>query len=211
VSVDLVAELPARVSLAAALEQARDVLRTLLSLDSEPPELAVSNGWRVENHWVSSGRLLSPRDLANTVIGQRIPRGDGQDGEIVWGGYVTFFVDLAGGRDRALVRVCDFTGLERGTKFSTELGIEMIVSPTRTCVGVVLGTAIAVGAASASGGDFIDMEIHMLDEASWDPGEFIELARLTDGAGDFAARCEQFMRQFPCLDGWPKRRSDREA
>lgn len=51
-SVDLGAELPARVSLAAALEQARDVLRTLLSLDSEPPELAVSNGCRVKNHWV---------------------------------------------------------------------------------------------------------------------------------------------------------------
>lgn len=61
VSVDLAAELPARVSLAAVLERARDVLRALLGLDSEPPELAVIDGWRVENHSrVSSGRLLPP-------------------------------------------------------------------------------------------------------------------------------------------------------
>jgi hypothetical protein len=115
------------------------------------------------------------------------------------------------GNDRALVRVCDFTGMLPGMKSSTEPRIEAIVSPARTCVGVVLATAIALGAASASGGDFIDMEIVMLDEVSWDPAEFTELARLTDGAGDFAARCEQFMRQFPRLNGWPKIRSDREA
>ena len=205
-SVDLVAELPGRVSLAAVLDQARDVLRTLLGLDSEPPALAVSNGWRVENHWVSSGRPLSPQDLANTIIGERIPPGDGE----MAGGSVTFWVDLAGSKDRALVRVCDLTGTP-GTEPSTEPRIEAVVSPARTCVGVVLATAIALGAASASGGNFIDMEIVMLDGVSWDPARFIELAHLTHGAGDLEARCEQFMRQFPRLNGWPKIRSDREA
>jgi hypothetical protein len=76
---------------------------------------------------------------------------------------------------------------------------------------VVLATAIALGAASASGGEFVDMEIVMLDGVAWDPARFIELARLTDGAGDFDARCEQFMRQFPHLNGWPKARSARES
>jgi hypothetical protein len=37
------------------------------------------------------------------------------------------------------------------------------VSSTRTCAGVVLATAIALGAASARGGEFVDVEIVMLD------------------------------------------------
>lgn len=87
--------------------------------------------------------------------------------------------------------------------------IEAVVSPTRTCVGVVLATAVALGAAVAGGGEFVDMEIVMLDGVAWDPDRFIELARLPDGIGDFAARCEQFMRQFPQLGGWPRDRSTR--
>jgi hypothetical protein len=202
VSVDLAAELPARVSLAAVLERARDVLRALLGLHSEPPELAVIDGWRVENHSrVSSGRLLSPQELASTMIGERIPLVDGKTA-----GSVTFEVDLVGGKDRAYVMVIDLAGVQ-----GMEPCIEAVVSPTRTCVGVVLATAIALGAASASGGEFVDVEIVMLDGVAWDPARFIELARLADGAGDFEARCEQFMRQFPGLNGWPKDRSAREA
>jgi hypothetical protein len=73
VSVDLAAELPARGSLAAVPERAQDVLQALLDLHSEPPELAVIDGWRVENHSrVPPGRLLSPRELASTMIGERI-------------------------------------------------------------------------------------------------------------------------------------------
>lgn len=201
-SVDLAAELPARVSLAAVLERARDVLRALLSLDSDPPELAIIDGWRADNNpRVSAGRVLSAQDLASTMIGERIPS---NDGEVA--GSVTFEVGLVGGEDRANVTVMDFAGVQ-----GIEPGIDAFVSPTRTCVGVVLATAIALGAASASGGKFIDMNIVMLDEISWDPARFIELARLTDGGGDFEARCEQFMRQFPRLNGWPKDRSAREA
>ena len=51
----------------------------------------------------------------------------------------------------------------------------------------------------------------MLDRVAWDPARFIEAARLTDGAGDFEARCEQFMWQFPRLNGWPRDRSALEA
>jgi hypothetical protein len=202
VSVDLAAELPARVSLAAVLDRARDTLRALLGPGAEPPELAVIDGWRAKNHEKApSGRLLSAADLANTVIGEPIPPDDGTTA-----GSVTFQVDLAGCQDHAYVMVIDLTGVQ-----GTEPCIEAVVSPTRTCVGVVLATAIALGAASASGGEFIDEEIVMLDGITWDPARFIELARLTDGAGDFEARCEQFLRQFPRLDGWPKDRSARQA
>jgi hypothetical protein len=55
---------------------------------------------------------------------------------------------------------------------------------------VVLATAIALGAASASGGEFIDAEIVVLDGIAWDPARFIELARLTGGAGGFAMATE---------------------
>lgn len=199
-SVDVVAELPAPVSLAAVLERAGDALRALLGVDSELPELAVIDGWRVENHSrVSSGRLLSGEDLTSTMIGERILP---DEGEIA--GSVTFEVDLVGGKDRAYVMVIDWTGVQ-----GAEPRIEAVVSPTRACVGVVLATAVALGAASASGGEFVDMEIMMLDGVAWDPGRFVELARLTDGAGDFEARCEQFMRQFPSLNGWPTDRSAR--
>lgn len=86
-----------RVSLAAVLERARDVLRALLSLDAEPPELAVIDGWRIENRSrVSSGRLLSPRDLVSRMIDERIRPDDGKTVRSV-----TFEVDLVGGEDRA--------------------------------------------------------------------------------------------------------------
>jgi hypothetical protein len=107
VSVDVAAELAVSVSLAAVLERARDALRALLGLDSEPPELAVIDGWRVESHLrAPSGRLLSTRELAGTMIGEQIPPEDGKAA-----GSVTFEVDLVGGKDRAYVMVIDLTGV----------------------------------------------------------------------------------------------------
>lgn len=147
------------------------------------------------------GRLLSARDLASTMIGEPTPAEDGEDA-----GSVRFEVDLVGGDDRACLMVIDLTGVQ-----GTQRRVEATVTPTRTCVGVVLAFAIALGAASASGGEFINVEIVMLDEVTWEPARFIELARLTDFTGDFEARCEQFMRQFPSLNGWLKDRSAREA
>ena len=90
-----------------AAERARDALRALLGLDSEPPELAVIDGWRVESHLrAPSGRLLSTRELAGTMIGEQIPPEDGKAA-----GSVTFEVDLMGGKDRAYVMVIDLTGV----------------------------------------------------------------------------------------------------
>jgi hypothetical protein len=199
VSVDVVAELARPVSLASVLECAADALKALLGMDSAPG-LEVIDGWRIEDHLrVSSGRPLSAEDLAATMIGYRIPPAES---EIA--GSLTFAVDLVGAKDRAYVMVIDLTDV-RGT----DPGIEAAVSPTRTCVGVVLATAVALGAAIASGGKFVDVEIVMLDGVAWDPARFIELAGLPDGVGDFAARCEQFMRQFPQLGGWPRDRSTR--
>jgi hypothetical protein len=45
------------------------------------------------------------------------------------------------------------------------------------------------------------------DEPVNDPERFIELtstrAPVNRGETGFTARCEQFLRQFPRLDGWP--------
>ena len=109
-SVDVAAELPARVSLAAVLDRAGETLRALLGLDSGPPELAVIDGWRVEGHLrVPSGRLLSAEDLASTMIGEPIPPDDGTTT-----GSVVFEVDLVGGMDRAYVMVIDLAGVGAG-------------------------------------------------------------------------------------------------
>ncbi|WP_327287379.1 hypothetical protein [Streptomyces sp. NBC_01198] len=201
-SVDVVAELPSPVSLATVLKGAGDVLRALLGPGAEPPELEIVDGWQVESHLrVASGRPLSAEDRAGTMIGGRIPPGEGEVA-----GSVTFEVGLLGGRDRASVLVVDWPG-----EHDTGPGVEAIVSPTRTCVGVVLATAVALSAAAASGGEFVDLEIMMLDGVAWDPARFVELARLTDAVGGFDARCEQFMRQFTRLDGWPRDRSTGSA
>jgi hypothetical protein len=74
-------------------------------------------------------------------------------------------------------------------------------------VAGVLARPVSLGAAIASGGEFIDDEIIMLDGIRWDPARFIELAGLAAGAGGFAERCERFLRQFPQLEGWPAARS----
>lgn len=196
-SVDVVGVLAKPVSLASVLERTVEALKALLGLDVVP-ELAVIDGWHVKEHLrVSSGQLLDAKSLEAMVIGDRIPAAAGE-----MAGSLTFEVDLVGVKDRAFVMVTDLTVVE-----AVEPCIEAIVSPTRTCVGVVLATAVALGAAIASDGEFVDIEIVMLDGVAWEPAHFIELARLTEGVGDFGERCEQFMRQFPHLEGWPKDRS----
>jgi hypothetical protein len=197
VSVDVIAELARPVSLAAVLESAAGALRALLGMDSAPG-MEVVDGWRTDDHLrASPGRPLSPKDPTTTMIGHRIPSAEGKIA-----GSLTFEVDLVGTKDRAYVMVIDLTDMQGSAR-----RIEAVVSPTRTCAGVVLATGVALGAALASGGEFVDVEIVMLDGVAWDPARFIELARLPDGIGDFPARCEQFMRQFPQLGGWPRDRS----
>ncbi|MFP3964298.1 hypothetical protein SMC26_18405 [Actinomadura fulvescens] len=196
-SVDVVAELPRPVSLASVMGCAAGALTELLGLD-RAPEMTVFEGWRTENDSKAPPRRsLTGEDLEATMIGVRIPPEEGQTA-----GSVEFEIGLAGKEDRAFAMVIDLTGVQ-----GAEPRVEAVVSPTRTCVGVVLATSVALGAATVSGGAFVDIEIAMLDARDWDPGRFIEAARLTGGAGPFEERCERFMRQFAGLGGWPRDRS----
>ncbi|MFC1406981.1 MULTISPECIES: hypothetical protein [Streptacidiphilus] len=162
-SVDVSAELPAPISLSTVVQGTGEVLRALLDLAFEPPPLEVIEGWHVEDHLrVSSGRPMSAEELAASVMGGSSPaRGD--DGK----GSLAFEVRPVGSGDRAYLLVIDLATHPAGAPL-----IKVVVSPTRTCVGVVLATAVALSAASASGGEFVDIEIIMLDAVAWQgPGK----------------------------------------
>jgi hypothetical protein len=199
VSVDVVGVLTRPVSLASVLDCAGAAMRALLGLDAAPGLIVIGGCRGQEDPRMPSGREPSAEGLAGMMIGDRIPAGPNG-----LAGSLAFEVGLVGANDRAYVMVIDLT--EAGGAGAC---VEAVVSPTRTCVGVVLATAVALGAAIASGGEFVDIELMMLDEPVEDPARFIESARLSGGAGDLAERCEQFMRQFPQLGGWPRDRSAR--
>ncbi|MET0134543.1 MAG: methyltransferase domain-containing protein [Kibdelosporangium sp.] len=87
-------------------------------------------------------------------------------------------------------------------------GMVLSVSPSRTCAGVVLATSLALAAALASGGEFIDDEIGMLRPPARDPRTAIARSRLTTPSSDLVAASEVYMRQFPHLRGWPEHEID---
>ena len=84
--------------------------------------------------------------------------------------------------------------------------VEAVFSPYRTCVGVVAATSLALAAARGSGGEFVDIEVGLLEEQPVsDPAEFIAMTRLArSGRDGFEARCEAYLRQFANLRGWPR-------
>jgi hypothetical protein len=196
VSVDVVGVLAKPVSLASVLECAGAAMKALLGLDATP-SLIVIDDRRVQEHARVPRREPGAEGLAGMMIGDRIPAGpNGRAGSLA------FEVGLVGANDRAYVMVIDLTAAGGAGGC-----VEAVVSPSRTCVGVVLATAVALGAAIASGGEFVDIELMMLDEPVEDPARFIKVACLSGGGGDLAERCELFMRQFPHLGGWPRDRS----
>ncbi|MFB4283445.1 hypothetical protein ACBJ59_49645 [Nonomuraea sp. MTCD27] len=87
--------------------------------------------------------------------------------------------------------------------FSTRAAqhIEAIFTPTRTCVGVVSATALALAAESCSGGTFVDDEIMMLQPTAPDAHRVVERTRLTHSGTTFEHCCERYMRQFEHLNG----------
>jgi hypothetical protein len=182
-SVDHFATLPRPVSLAAVVDSARATLTELLAL-AAPPDLSVTHSVIDEQRAaIRPGRPLLVAELHDVVFGR--PGGD-QDVLIT-----------AGGEDAAWLMDGEFHP-------HGEEGMVLSVSPSRTCVGVALATAVALAAALVSGGDFIDGEIRMLRPAVRDPRSVVDRTRLTSSSPDLASAAEKYLRQFPHLGGWPR-------
>lgn len=185
-SVDLSATVREPVGLANVVSGARSMLGELLGL-AAVPEIVVFAEPRFD-----SGRRVHPEqpmgaaELAAQTIG----------GETTAGHYD---VCLADHDDAAWLNVFHLRD---------EDAVQVTVSPTRTCAGVVLATALSLAAAQGGRGDFVDDQIRMLDPGEMDPAIFIARTRLSGtGLGTgvaFDSRCEQFMRQFARLGGWPR-------
>jgi hypothetical protein len=200
VSVDLGATLGKSITLGAVVDESHAILAALLGV-AAVPDLAVfvdreyDRGVRV-----GPGRRLGVTELAATIVGDPIaPEPNGMSGS------VHFEVDLPSTGDGVFFTVIDHTGE------AADGHRHVVLSPNRTCVGVVLATSLALAAALRSNGDYVDDEIRMLRPPVRDPVEVIGRTRLSGVGNDFAARCEQYLRQFPGLGGWPPDRSMRSA
>jgi hypothetical protein len=107
--------------------------------------------------------------------------------------------------DGARLMVVDHCGLADLDDLHRALdAVDVCVSPHRTCVGLAVATALALAAAKLGNGDFIDIEIMMLQPPVSRPDRVIELTKLPDNGSDFVERCERYMRQFVHLNGWPR-------
>ena len=184
--------------MAAIVDRAADVLCALLGLDCEAvPELLVSEGWP---HPGESWQALDRPALEHIIVGDPRARDFGRADSLA------FMIHLYGLADAAWLMIMDH---DHGYAPRKIVGN---VTPERTCVGVVLAVAVALGIALASDGKLDDeWQLPMgdfVDEPVDNPDRFIELTRISwsassDGKG-FVTRCELFLRQFPRLGGWPR-------
>lgn len=187
-SVDLEATVPEPVRLDVLVAAAERLLAGLLALPSRP-EVVVFGGRRYQQgRRVGEGRRLSRPELVAQVVGPHSPgRSDGAFEFEVLGGEIAW----------AWMSVMDDGEPGEPTY--------VLFSPSRTCGGVVLATALALAVAECAGGEFRDEEIGMLVPPETDPARVVEVTRLTDPAFDFGDACERYLRQFPQLGGWPSR------
>lgn len=204
---DLVATMPRPVSLGALVAAARETMADLLGLPVVPVMAVFADRAYREGRLVDAGRRLGETELAGLMIGEPIP-GPARDRRSTC--HYDFEVGDAGDGARLMVvDYSDATFLDEDDDLGAP--VQAIFSPYRTCVGVVVATSLALGAARCSGGEFVDLEIMMLRPPESDPARVVVATRLAaggdgdgDGNGGFEARCERYLRQFANLGGWPQ-------
>lgn len=180
VSVDLYAAVQEPVSFATVVDAAGATMCELLGLESVPAIGVFAQPLYELGQRVHPGRRMSDRDLAADMIGGRMSAGH-------------FDFRLAGRGDLARFIVVGDEGMT-----------DAVFSPTRTCAGVVLATALSLAAANHGHGQFVDLEIRMTELPEPDPEAFVEHTRLSGQGTNFDLQCERFMRQFTRLNGWPR-------
>lgn len=180
VSVDLFATVQRPVGFELLVATARATIRRLLALDVVPAIDVFADEHDGQGRRLRPGRRLAASELTAETIGGRMSAG-------------CFDFRVATSGDLARFFVAPDEGM-----------LDAVFTPTRTCVGVVVATALALATALHGCGEFIDLEIRMLDPGESDPEAMIEQTRLVDPGADFAAQCERYMRQFARLNGWPR-------
>ncbi|MCO1593791.1 hypothetical protein M8C17_01275 [Micromonospora sp. RHAY321] len=191
-SIDLEASLPRPVPLAAVLTAARNTLTELLGVDATPGLSVVVDRRYEQGRRIAVGRRLGGSELLSTTIGDPIdPESNGSPGAI------HYEIDITGCNDGVWLMVMDHAP-EGGSE------VEAVFSPYRTCVSVVVATAMALAVADLGGGEFIDDQIQMLRPGHTDPRHVVKVTRLPRDQGEFPARCERYLRQFPHLGDWPR-------
>ncbi|MFI6500341.1 hypothetical protein [Nonomuraea typhae] len=184
-AVDLSVSLPSATTLAVVAEEAIRFMDSLLGWPGMPRMTFVTGREYQGDVRVSLGRHLSDEELRGAVIGSP--------------GQTEFFeVDLAGYGDGAWLQVFDLSN-----QVDTD-PVEVVVTPTRTSVGVTLSRCLAIGAAIAGGGRILEDDLHIFSTDFKDFEVFAARHRLTTASVDFADACTRFLRQFPTLNGWPQ-------
>ncbi|MDX3639935.1 hypothetical protein [Streptomyces sp. MB09-02B] len=210
-SVDLVGTVHAPVPLDALVATAREMSALMLGLSTVPAIDVIADRRFDQGRVVDEGRRLVHRELGTVLVGAcgsgSLP-GTARRGGVAPGGSPTghdLAFRLADSED--MVGLIEWDPCELSDQDAPQVHrepVDAVFTPTRTCVGVVTATALALAAGSLGGGEFVDAEIRMLESPEPDPARMIESTRLPDRGDDLAARCERYMRQFTRLNGWPR-------
>ncbi|MFF5361923.1 hypothetical protein ACFY4I_21395 [Streptomyces scabiei] len=202
-SVDLVGTTYTPVPLDGLVLAAEERSARLLGLNTAPVIDVIADRRMEQGRVVDEGRRLSRRARGTELFGERA---GGSDDERAGERDIAFRV--AGHEDIVRLLVFDPSDVPGPDGHEAADGqrepVEAVFSPSRTCVGVVTASALALAVADLGGGEFVDAEIRMLPSREPHPRRMIERTRLPDRGDDFAARCERFVRQFARLNGWPR-------
>jgi hypothetical protein len=200
VSVDFSAVPRVPVRLDRVSDTTSEVLRKLTGFADPPSPVFIADVVRDGGRVVSQGRRLVRADLEAITL----PSEYENVGERLLGtrlGSYDYDVMLEGLVERSSILVIGLPGRTLPTRGGT---VDVLVSPTRTCVGLVMTIALALAIALESQGEFDDGEVMLLGRPGpRDPRIFIDTTQATWQPTDFIKGCTSFMRQFPALQGWP--------
>jgi hypothetical protein len=174
---------------------AHATLRQLLAMEAVPALKVVTGRRYKQGLRVDPGQQLSPAELNATTIGDPIPAAT-----VGHAGSAFFEIDVANAHDLVRLMVIDHLPEAGG-------GVEAVLSPVRTCCGIVVATGTALAIAILGNGQFIDDEIRMLRPPLSDPRQIITQTRLAHPPKDFLTGCQHYLQQFSHLNGWPSAQS----
>jgi hypothetical protein len=146
----------------------------------------------------SAGRALGDNELRLLTIGGSILPGPANSIKSQF-----FEVEIAGYGDYAWLQIFDHSPLQKFYDEQALPNVEVVITPTRTSIGVVLSRCVALGVAIAGSGRVVEDDLSMFPSDFDEFETFIAEHSLKGTSENFAVRCEQFLRQFPQLHGWP--------